>query len=235
MNSRQILVIAVIVVIIVAVIGVIFFMESAGPSGSSGGEERISLNSYQVKAGNDAPILELQFSKLLGMGNSVKVLNNKFQSVGVWVYGVDSSTEHGDTVEISSISPPNMIGTYYVLVYYKASIVLNKTIYFNAPTFTVVKYTEDKDVKGTSAYINSINITVRDDDITPFYYTLLKWKFDGSNMTDEKLPIEHITAGGEKTVFIPLQKMTTTGTHSITVYFGYYYMSTVKITLTISV
>ncbi|NPA75765.1 MAG: hypothetical protein GXO25_06770 [Euryarchaeota archaeon] len=227
------LILAIVAIAVVIILVAVFMNTQLGGSGSSSGGgssggSGLALTQYSASAGEDSPKLTLTFSSPLTLGYSVKLMNSHFTTVGIWV--ATDSTPH-QIVVINRIAPPNLIGTYYLEVSKYSTVVLNQTLTFQQPSLKIINYKVNENVKGTSAYIDNITLTLSETGDAPFYYTKMTWTLDGNTNVD-KLPLEYFIPGQEKTVTVYINKLSTVGEeHTLIVELGYYDMSTLKITL----
>ncbi len=209
-------------IILSAVFFALFYpVSSSSTVTSSGGS--ITLESYKIIAYDSAPAMQLVFSHPLEPGTSITLKSATGTLVGVW-----ACRESSNTAEIKNITPPNLVGEYYLTVMDSSgNTIINKSMVFQRPTLQISGYEINKTVKGNSVYISYINITVKETGNSPFYYTKMVCKYDDETRT-YKLPLEHMAPGEKKTITIYINQLTTTGEqHNLLVKLSFYGMNPV--------
>ncbi len=224
MNQKMMAIVALSIVGFLVVIAILIgFAVPLGGLGGSGGE--LQLVDYSVSSGDISPTLNLTFSRNLDTVNTIEILNSDYKCVGTWVYQGGSL---GKTARITNINPPNLIGTYYVVVKWKENVVLNKSIYFKEPALNIVRYHLNLDQKGDLSYLESVNITLSESGDSPYYYNRIRWSLDG-NERGEKIPMEHFNLKGDKVVKVNTATYLNSGEHTLVVHFDYFDFYTVTV------
>ncbi len=223
MNTKMIAIVAVAAVVII-IAGAFFAMNT----GSLGGEEN-SIVDYSVKAGDSSPVLTIKFSKPLEYPASVKLLNSSYRQIGVWI---SQSSHPGNVVEIDKIALPNLIGKYYVVLLHGDNVVMNKTIKFQGPDFNVVNVDVQKDVKGDTAYIEYVELTIQNSGDSPYYYNRIRWEMEDLS-GNEKIPLQCISTESNGMVKINIAKYVSTGEHRLVVHFDYFDFTTITINVNV--
>ncbi len=226
MNTKIIALISGIVV--VAIIAGVFFATNGGGGGAGG--YQISIVDYSVSAGDSSPVLTLKFSTALKYPASVELINSSFRTVGVWV---SQSEEIGKVVELNKITPPNLIGKYYVVVKWKSTTVMNKTITFIGPELSVVSYQVQKVVKGDDVYLESVQLTIKNSGDSPYYYNRIRWTLEDAQ-NGEKLPENCFSTSTNGEITINIGKYYTSGAHELVVHFDYFDFTTITVEETLN-
>ncbi len=209
-----------------AVIGIVLIMalfmmgpssNNEGVGGQSGGAaSTIDLTSYWVSASPSSPLLHLQFSRALSGATVITLTDSSGNTVCVQSY----EQSPGNTVVLSNIVPPNLMGTYTLNVEEGGKTVLKKTLNFPTPTLNLVNYDVDEYGTDTSKTVVFLNLTIHESGKSPFYYNTLGWEIEGEHH-EEYVSTKYLAQNTDTLVSIPLSKELSTGEHTITVHFIY--------------
>ncbi len=211
MPSRM-LTAAVVAVLVTAGIAAYFFISFSQSSSSSA----LSISSYKVIPGADAPTLKLKFSHNLKKFATVLLKDSDYNTVGRW----EPHPYPAEEVDISNINPPNLIGTYYVVVKYGDEDVLNTSLIFNIPVLNVTSIYIEKATKDTDVFLEYINLTIIVDGPAPYYYNHFYWKL-GTTRGVEEVSVNYFDTGMPRTLHINVGRHFNAGTYTLTVYFDY--------------
>ncbi len=225
MDRRTILILASAVAAIVVIAALVAM--SGGMGGLGGSNNEIKLVDYEVSAGDISPELTLTFSQKLDEFNTIELLDRDYRTVGTWVY---TGGPLGESAKIERIDPPNLIGTYYVVLKWKGDVVLNRSIYFKEPSLTIVDYHLKIDRKGDTAYLEFVNLTLSEEGDSPYYYNRIRWTLDGQER-NEKIPMEHFSVGENREISVPTASFVDPGQHTLVLHLDYFDLYTVTVVL----
>ena len=233
MNRKLIVpIITAVVVIAIITATVIVIMENSPNSGSpvGGGIGRLKIVDYHATPGEISPVLTIEFSKNLDKYTTVELLNSTYKSVGVWA---PQFPNIGNKINITKITPPNLIGLYYVVVHWKENVILNTTINFQAPKIDVLSYHVEKTSSGNEVHVEYVNLTLREKGDSPYYFNRVSWQMENSR-NQEIIPLEHFSVGVNKIVKINIGEYLSPGTHNLVVHFKFFDTTTLTATVEIT-